>query len=182
MKVITTPFDDLLILEPAVHGDQRGYFMESYNKKDMQAAGLNFEFVQDNQSRSKKGVLRGLHFQNIPHAQTKLIRVLAGSILDFVVDLRKEKQTYKKVFTMQLTAEDQRQLLIPKGFAHGFLVTSDYADVFYKTDEYYHSASESGISFFDPEIGLMNHFKNVDLTMSIKDKNLPFINQAISFF
>lgn len=182
MKVIATGFEGLKIIEPEVHGDQRGYFMESYNKRDMLAAGLNYQFVQDNQSRSKKGVFRGLHFQNVPHAQTKLIRVLAGSILDIVLDLRKDEVTYKQAFILPLTSKENKQLLIPKGFAHGFLVTSEFADVLYKTDDYYFPESEAGINFFDPSLKLASQFEGVDIIMSEKDKNLPSFENALSSF
>jgi dTDP-4-dehydrorhamnose 3,5-epimerase len=177
MKVVKTNFDDLYIIEPIVRGDQRGFFMESYNYKEMKEAGLGFDFVQDNQSRSKQGVLRGLHFQNNPHAQTKLIRVLAGAVLDIVVDLRVEKSTFKQSMVLELSGTDHKQLLVPKGFAHGFLVLSEFADVLYKTDEYYHPASEGGINFFDPALGLNQLWKGVEITLSEKDKNLPFFNQ-----
>lgn len=182
MKITPTPFDDLFIIEPNISGDARGYFTEVYNQKDMELAGLNIQFVQDNQSRSKKGVLRGLHFQNKPYAQTKLIRVLTGNVLDVVVDLRKAKKTYKQTFTIALNGEEHKQILIPKGFAHGFLVTSEYADVFYKTDAHYHPESEGGINFFDPELGLVHSFNGLDVVMSEKDRSLPFISQAIFSF
>lgn len=178
MNVVKTDFDDLYVLEPIVHGDERGFFMESYNFKKMKEVGLGFDFVQDNQSRSKKGVLRGLHFQNNPHAQTKLIRVLAGAILDIVVDLRVEKSTYKQCMVLELSASDHKQLLVPKGFAHGFLVLSEFADVLYKTDDYYHPASESGINFLDPALGLTQFLKGIEITLSEKDKNLPFFDQT----
>lgn len=177
MKVIKTDFDDLYIIEPIVHGDQRGFFMESYNYKKMEEAGLGFNFVQDNQSRSKKGVLRGLHFQNNPHAQTKLIRVLAGAVLDIVVDLRVEKSTFKQSMLLELSATDNKQLLVPKGFAHGFLVLSEFADVLYKTDEYYYPTSEGGVNFFDSSLGLNQFLKGVEITLSEKDKDLPYLDQ-----
>jgi len=178
MKLVETGFDDLFILEPKVFGDARGYFMESYNYNALKEVGIDIRFVQDNQSRSMKNVFRGLHYQNAPYAQTKLIRVLAGSILDIVVDLRKEKSTFGKHYNLELSAENNMQLLVPKGFAHGFLVLSDYAEVFYKTDEFYNPKAEGGISYNDPSIGLSETFSGRDLIVSEKDKNLPGLSNA----
>lgn len=178
MKITATGFDDLLILEPKVIGDERGYFMESYNYKTLSEHGIVTQFVQDNQSRSKKGVLRGLHFQNAPHAQTKLIRVLSGSILDIVVDMRSDKLTFKRSFVLEMSGENKKQLYVPKGFAHGFLVTSDDAEVLYKTDEYYHPESEGGINFADPSLGLQKLFHDNEVTLSGKDTSLPFFDQV----
>lgn len=178
MKITATGFDDLLILEPKVNGDERGYFMESYNFKTLSEFGITTRFIQDNQSRSKKGVLRGLHYQNAPHAQTKLIRVLSGSILDIVVDMRSEKSTFRKSFILEMSGENKKQLFVPKGFAHGFLVTSDVAEVLYKTDEYYHPESEGGINFADPSLGLQSLFHASEVTLSGKDTNLPFFDKV----
>ncbi len=178
MKITATGFDDLLILEPKVFGDERGYFMESYNFKALEEKGINTHFVQDNQSRSKKGVLRGLHFQNAPYAQTKLIRVLSGSILDIVVDMRSDKSTFKKSFILEISGENKKQLFVPKGFAHGFLVTSDFAEVLYKADEYYHPETEGGINFADPSLGLQYLIDGNEVILSEKDKNLPFYDQV----
>ncbi len=178
MKISTTGFDDLFILEPTVHGDERGYFMESYNYKKLFEKGIDYQFIQDNQSKSKKGVLRGLHYQNTPHAQTKLVRVLSGLIMDVVVDMRKEKSTFKKSFLLEISDENKKQLLVPKGFAHGFLVVSDFAEVLYKTDEYYHPQSEGGINFADPSLGLQYLIKNNEVVLSEKDTNLPFFDQV----
>ena len=182
MKINPTDFDDLFVLEPTVFGDERGYFMESYNYKSLREKGIDYQFVQDNQSRSKKGVLRGLHYQNAPYAQAKLVRVLAGTILDIVFDMRKEKSTYRKSFLLEISGENKKQILIPKGFAHGFLVVSDFADVLYKTDEYYHPQAEGGINFADPSLGLQYLIKNNEVTVSEKDKNLPFFDQAKYIF
>jgi dTDP-4-dehydrorhamnose 3,5-epimerase len=178
MKISTTDFDDLFILEPNLFGDERGYFMESYNYKSLLEKAIDYQFVQDNQSRSKKGVLRGLHYQNAPHPQAKLVRVLAGSILDIVVDMRKDKSTYKKSFLLEITGDNRKQILIPKGFAHGFLVTSDFAAVLYKTDEYYHPDAEGGINFVDPSLGLQYLIKDKEVILSEKDKNLPYFDQV----
>jgi dTDP-4-dehydrorhamnose 3,5-epimerase len=177
MKIAATEFDDLFILEPKVLEDERGYFMESYSQRTLSEQGIEITFVQDNQSRSRKGVLRGLHFQNAPYAQTKLIRVLSGAILDIVVDLRRKKSTFGKSFIVELTSENKKQLLVPKGFAHGFLVLSESAEVFYKTDEFYNRQADGGINFNDPSLGLAD-LLNDTLTLSEKDKNLPLLSQA----
>lgn len=178
MKITVTEFDDLLVLEPKVIEDERGYFMESYSRKTLKEYGIDINFVQDNQSKSKKGVLRGLHFQNAPYAQTKLVRVLSGAILDIVVDLRREKSTFAKYFKLELTAENKKQLLVPKGFAHGFLVLSEHAEVFYKTDEFYNREADGGINFNDPSLGLTDILLGENLTLSEKDKKLPLLAQA----
>lgn len=175
MKITATEFDDLFVLEPKVIEDERGYFMESYSQKTLEESGIEIDFVQDNQSKSKKGVLRGLHFQNAPHAQTKLVRVLSGAILDIVVDLRKNKSTFGKHFNLELTAENKKQLLVPKGFAHGFLVLSEYAEVFYKTDKFYNSKADGGINFNDPSLGLSGMLLDENLILSEKDKKLPLL-------
>lgn len=143
----------LCIIEPAVHGDSRGYFIETYSQRDMAEAGLVYSFVQDNQSMSVKGVLRGLHFQ-IDYPQTKLVRVIKGSVFDVAVDLRKGSATYGKWYGAELTAENRKQFLIPKGFAHGFLVLSDTAEFCYKCDDFYHPNDEGGIAWNDPAIGI----------------------------
>ncbi len=161
-------------------GDERGYFMESYNYKTLYENGIDNKFVQDNQSRSKKGVLRGLHFQNAPYAQTKLIRVLSGSILDIVVDIEEDKSTFKKSFILEMSGENKKQLLVPRGFAHGFLVTSDFAEVLYKTDEYYHPEVEGGINIADPSLGLQHLVNDNEVILSEKDKNLPFFDEGLN--
>lgn len=173
MNIIRTGFDDLFVLEPKVLGDERGYFMESFSRRTLLAEGIDLNFVQDNQSSSKKGVLRGLHFQNAPYAQTKLVRVLSGEILDVVVDLRKDKSTFGKYFSVELSAENKKQLLVPKGFAHGFVVLSEQAEVFYKCDQYYHPQADGGILYNDPAIGIDWRFDFEELTLSDKDKGHP---------
>jgi len=178
MKITATEFDDLLILEPTVIEDERGYFMESYSQKTLEENGIKIDFVQDNQSKSKKGVLRGLHFQKAPYAQTKLIRVLSGAILDIVVDLRREKSTFAKYFKLELTAENKKQLLVPRGFAHGFLVLSEFAEVFYKTDEFYNREADGGINFNDPSLGLLDILLGENLTLSEKDKKFPLLAET----
>ena len=145
--------EGLCVIEPAVHGDSRGYFMVTYNQRDMEEAGLNYNFVQDNQSMSTKGVLRGLHFQ-INYPQTKLVRVIKGSVFDVAVDIRKGSKTYGKWYGVELTDENKKQFLIPKGFAHGFLVLSDTAEFCYKCDDFYHPNDEGGIAWNDPTIGI----------------------------
>lgn len=145
--------EGLCVITPTVHGDNRGYFMETYSQRDMVEAGIDIEFVQDNQSSSTKGVLRGLHFQkNYP--QTKLVRVIKGSVYDVAVDLRADSKTYGKYYGVELTEENKKQFLIPKGFAHGFLVLSDTAEFCYKCDDFYHPNDEGGLAWNDPEIGI----------------------------
>ena len=145
--------EGLCVITPAVHGDARGYFMETYSQRDMEENGLNYTFVQDNQSSSTKGVLRGLHFQiNFP--QTKLVRVIKGSVFDVAVDLREGSPTYGKHFGVELTEENKKQFLIPQGFAHGFLVLSDMAEFCYKVDDFYHPNDEGGLAWNDPDIGI----------------------------
>ena len=145
--------EGLCVITPVVHGDNRGYFMETYSQRDMEEAGINLTFVQDNQSCSTKGVLRGLHFQK-QYPQTKLVRVIKGSVFDVAVDLRKNSETFGKWFGVELTEENKKQFLIPKGFAHGFLVLSDIAEFCYKCDDFYHPNDEGGLAWNDPEIGV----------------------------
>lgn len=145
--------EGLYIIEPAVHGDNRGYFMETYNKRDMQEAGLNMNFVQDNQSMSTKGVLRGLHFQK-QFPQGKLVRVIKGKVFDVAVDMREGSKTYGKWFGVELTEENKKQFYISEGFAHGFLVLSDIAEFCYKVTDFYHPGDEGGIAWNDPNIGI----------------------------
>lgn len=173
MKVVETGFEGLFVLEPRVFADERGYFFESFNSQTFKNNGLDFEWVQDNQSQSKYGVVRGLHFQKPPYAQTKLIRVLKGEILDVVVDLRHDKPTYGKSFSIILSSQNHLQLLIPKGFAHGFSVLSEEADVMYKCDALYNKESESGILFNDPQLGINWQVENDKMIISNKDLVLP---------
>lgn len=146
--------EGLCVIEPAVHGDARGYFMETYNQRDMEENGLNMVFVQDNQSCSAKGVLRGLHFQK-KFPQGKLVRVIKGAVYDVAVDLRSSSDTYGKYFGIELTEENKKQFYIPEGFAHGFLVLSDMAEFCYKCTDFYHSGDEGGMAWNDPEIGIV---------------------------
>jgi dTDP-4-dehydrorhamnose 3,5-epimerase len=145
--------EGLKVVTPTVHGDDRGYFMETYQKKDFVEAGIDVEFVQDNQSSSKKGVLRGLHFQ-IQYAQSKLVRVVNGEVFDVAVDLRTDSETFGKAYGVRLSAENKKQFFIPKNFAHGFLVLSDEAEFCYKVDDFWHPNDEAGIAWNDPEIGI----------------------------
>lgn len=153
IKVTKAPIEGLYIIEPTVHGDNRGYFMETYNQNDMHAAGLDMVFVQDNQSMSTKGVLRGLHFQK-QYPQGKLVRVIRGSVFDVAVDLRKGSKTYGKWFGVELTEENKKQFYISEGFAHGFLVLSDVAEFCYKVTDFWHPGDESGLAWNDPEINI----------------------------
>lgn len=153
IKVIKAPIEGLYVIEPTVHGDNRGYFIETYNQNDMREAGLNMVFVQDNQSMSTKGVLRGLHFQK-EYPQGKLVRVIEGRVFDVAVDLRADSKTYGKWFGVELTGENNKQFYISEGFAHGFLVLSDTATFCYKVTDFYHPGDEGGVAWNDPEIGI----------------------------
>jgi dTDP-4-dehydrorhamnose 3,5-epimerase len=167
--------EGLCVIEPAVHGDARGYFMETYNKRDMEEAGLTMEFVQDNQSMSKKGVLRGLHFQK-QYPQGKLVRVIRGAVYDVAVDLREGSSTYGKYYGVSLTGENKRQFLIPRGFAHGFMVLENDTVFSYKCDNVYCKDAERGIRFDDPELGIEWPDVGVEILLSEKDKGLPSFN------
>ena len=153
IKVTNCPIEGLYIIESTVHGDNRGYFMETYNQKDMEEAGLNMQFVQDNQSCSTKGVLRGLHFQK-EFPQGKLVRVIKGTVFDVAVDLRSNSKTYGKWYGVELSEENKKQFYISEGFAHGFLVLSDVAEFCYKCTDFYHPGDEGGLAWNDPSIGI----------------------------
>lgn len=153
IQVTKTEIEGLVIIEPTVHGDDRGYFMETYNQNDMKEAGIDVVFVQDNQSMSTKGVLRGLHYQK-EFPQAKLVRVIKGEVFDVAVDLRKDSKTYGKWFGVQLSEENKKQFFVPAGFAHGFLVLSDEAEFCYKVTDFYHPGDEGGIAWNDPELGI----------------------------
>jgi dTDP-4-dehydrorhamnose 3,5-epimerase len=153
MNIVTTPIEDLLIIEPKIINDDRGYFYESYNEKAFrEATGKDIKFVQDNQARSTRNVLRGLHYQRAPRAQTKLIRALEGAVWDVVVDLRSGSKTRGQWFGVLLSAENKRQFLVPRGFAHGYAVLSETAEVFYKCDDFYSKADEGGVLYNDPAL------------------------------
>lgn len=189
--------EGLCVITPAVHGDNRGYFMETYSQRDMEEAGINIVFVQDNQSCSTKGVLRGLHFQK-QFPQTKLVRAIKGRVFDVAVDLRTNSKTYGKWYGVELTEENKKQFLIPKGFAHGFLVLSDVAEFCYKCDDFWHANDEGGLAWNDPAIGikwpeLVGEYKgNADsegytledgiaLNLSDKDKKWDTLENTFKF-
>lgn len=161
--------EGLCVITPTVHGDNRGYFMETYNENDMKEAGIDIKFVQDNQSASTKGVLRGLHRQ-INYPQSKLVRVIKGSVFDVAVDMRENSPTYLKWYGIELTEKNKKQFLIPKGFAHGFLVLSDYAEFCYKVDDFFHPNDESGIAYNDPTIGVKWPISS-DMVLNLSEKD-----------
>jgi dTDP-4-dehydrorhamnose 3,5-epimerase len=173
MNTRTSNIDGLLIIEPKVFEDERGYFYESYNEKSFQNSGITQRFVQDNQSKSSYGVVRGLHMQTAPHAQTKLIRVLEGTIYDVAVDVRPGSPTFGMWFGLEISAENRIQLLIPKGCCHGFSVLSSTATVLYKCDDFYFPETETGIRFNDPELQIDWKIPHDKIVVSEKDKLLP---------
>lgn len=174
MEITTTNFKDLLICNPKIHKDDRGYFYESFHlKKFQEGSDLSPHFVQDNESRSSFGVLRGLHFQKGDKAQAKLVRVLNGEVLDVVVDLRKDQPTFGQSFSIVLSSANKTQLYVPRGFAHGFLVLSTEATFYYKCDNYYDKDSELGLRYDDPALGINWHLPEQDILLSEKDKALP---------
>lgn len=174
VKRIETGIDGLYVIEPTVFEDNRGFFMESYNKRDFEEIGINADFVQDNHSKSVKGVLRGLHFQK-EYPQAKLVRVIKGEVYDVAVDLRKDSKTYGKYYGVLLSEENKKQFFIPRGFAHGFLVISDEAEFVYKADDFYHPNDEGGIPYNDAKIGIDWPLEKVggekNIIQSEKDKN-----------
>jgi dTDP-4-dehydrorhamnose 3,5-epimerase len=172
MKISKTFLKDLLVIEPQLFKDDRGFFYESYNKKKLNKK-INIVFVQDNESKSKRGVIRALHFQKPPHAQTKLVRCISGEILDVAVDLRKNSKTYGKSFSIELSSKNNKQLLVPKGFAHGFQVLSETAIVNYKVDNYYNPKSDSGIIWNDKDLSID---WNLDLKPILSEKDLKLIS------
>lgn len=179
MNLIKTKIKGLLILEPKVFADDRGYFFESYNKKTLDdLIGKNYTFVQDNESKSSYGVIRGLHYQLAPYSQAKLVRVLEGSVYDVAVDLRKDSPTFGKWVGVELSGENKRQFLIPKGFAHGFSVLSETVVFAYKCDEYYHPEAEAGIIYNDPTLNIDWKIPEKDVKLSEKDKLLPELKNA----
>jgi dTDP-4-dehydrorhamnose 3,5-epimerase len=178
MNIISTELSGLYIIEPKVFEDDRGYFFESYNEKIFLQNGIEIKWVQDNQSKSGYGVLRGLHYQLEPYAQTKLVRVLEGEILDIAVDLRKDSPTFKNWLGIRLSAVNKRQLLVPKGFAHGFSVLSENAIVFYKCDEFYNPQAERGLIYDDCELAIDWGLAEADILLSKKDRVLPLLKNA----
>lgn len=178
MPFIDTGIPGLLVFQPVVFEDGRGYFFESYNENVFKKEGLNYHWVQDNQSSSSYGVIRGLHFQNLPKAQTKLVRVLDGKILDVAVDIRKGSPHYGKIYALELSADNKLQLLIPKGFAHGFSVLSETATVMYKCDELYDKASERGIMYNDPALKIDWKIPAEKAILSEKDLYNPILKES----
>ena len=182
-KITVTPCDieGLYVIEPTVFKDERGYFVETYNQYDMKEAGLDMVFVQDNQSMSTRGVLRGLHFQK-QFPQGKLVRVVRGKVFDVAVDLRSDSKTYGKWFGVELSAENMKQFYIPEGFAHGFLVLSDEAEFCYKCTDFYHPGDEGGLAWNDPEIGVEWPLEEgVDLIISEKDQKWKGLKDTFKF-
>ena len=174
MKVTKTFIEGLLLIEPDVHGDSRGYFMESFNARTFrEATGIDADFVQDNESKSSYGVVRGLHFQRPPHAQAKLVRVVEGRVLDVAVDLREGSETYGKHFAVELSEENHFQMYIPKGFAHGFSVLSEKVLFQYKCDDYYAPETEGALAWDDPDLAIDWRIPHESVRLSEKDKNHP---------
>ena len=169
MNVIKGKIEGLLIIEPVVYSDSRGYFYESFNEKKLHELGIKVRFIQDNQSESSYGVIRGLHYQLPPFAQSKLVRVLSGEILDVCVDIRENSPSFGQYESFKLSSANKKQLFVPGGFAHGFSVLSDSATVLYKTDAYYHPPSERGIAFNDPELGIDWQIEQTKMVVSDKD-------------
>lgn len=182
MTIEKTSINDLVIIQPTVFMDSRGYFFEAYNQAKFLENGIDYQFIQDNQSFSKRGVIRGLHLQINPFAQAKLVRVLEGEILDVAVDLRKNSATYGQHFCVVLSAENKKQLMVPHGFAHGFSVLSETAVVMYKCDQFYNKASEGGIKFDDPFLNIDWGMDLVDAIVSEKDLVLPDFENCNSQF
>lgn len=182
MTITTTPIDGLIVLTPRVFNDDRGYFFESFNEATFnEIVGYQISFVQDNQSFSIKGVLRGLHLQKGEYAQAKLVRVTQGEVLDVVLDLRKGSSTYGQHYSVLLTADNNKQLFIPRGFAHGFVVLSDTAVFQYKCDNYYNKQAEGGLHFADPDLAIDWNLPADELLVSDKDKELPFLKNVPDF-
>ena len=180
MKITPTDIADVLVIEPKVFGDERGFFLESFNQRTFNdAVGTEVQFVQDNHSRSARGVLRGLHFQRPPHAQGKLVRVTQGSVFDVAVDIRKDSPTFGRWVGVELSGENHKQLWIPAGLAHGFLVTSDSADFLYKTTDYYAPQAEGCIRWDDPAVGIEWPDAGMPIVISAKDAAAPGLNALI---
>ena len=177
MKIIKTKLEGVLILEPIVHGDHRGFFLESWSKKSMEEAGLFYDFVQDNHSLSvQKGTLRGIHFQRGDKAQAKLVRCVQGVVLDVAVDLRRSSPTYKEWVSVELSSENKKQLLIPRGFGHAYLTLTDDAEILYKADNYYAPEADAGIRWNDPEIAI--EWPVTEPILSQKDVNAPYLRDV----
>jgi len=183
MNFIRTEIPDVIIVEPIVHGDERGYFVETFREDKLEEfLGYKINFCQDNESKSSRGVLRGLHYQLAPDAQTKLVRVIQGRVLDVAVDIRKGSPTFGKHVSVELTAENKRQLLVPRGFAHGFVVLEDDTVFAYKVDNYYSPKNDRGIAFDDAELGIEWSVPHSELKLSEKDKVQPKLSQTDDIF
>lgn len=182
MQILPTPIKEVILFEPKIFKDHRGYFYESYNSESLAKIGIYCQFVQDNQSKSTKGVLRGLHFQTGEAAQAKLVRVLEGEVLDVAVDIRKDSPTFGKYVSAILSAENNRQMFIPRGFAHGFVVLSETATFFYKCDNFYCKELEGGVIYNDPDIGIDWQINKNDIILSEKDLILPQLKNATILF
>ena len=181
MKIIKTKLEGVVIIEPDVFGDNRGFFMESWNKKKMTEAGLDYDFVQDNHSKSTvKGTLRGIHFQKGDKAQAKLVRCVKGAVLDVAVDLRRNSSTFKQWVGVELSEENKKQLLIPRGFGHGFVTLTDDVELLYKADNYYAPEADAGVRWNDPEISVKWGVENP--VLSEKDKKNPFLKDCKELF
>ncbi|MDD2870759.1 MAG: dTDP-4-dehydrorhamnose 3,5-epimerase [Candidatus Gracilibacteria bacterium] len=183
-KFTSTKIADVIVVEPQVFGDDRGFFMETYSKKEFENAGIDVEFVQDNHSKSKKGVFRGFHFQT-QNTQSKLVRVVSGSVLDFAIDLRKDSVTYGEYIVEELSASNKKQLFVPQGFAHGFLTLEDNTEFVYKCDDYYSPEFDGGIIYSDPRLNIdfeaiKKKYDISELSFSEKDKNHPSIDEFFS--
>lgn len=178
MPFVKTPIEGLLVFEPAVFEDSRGYFFESYNESIFKKEGIDINWVQDNQSSSGYGVIRGLHFQSPPYAQAKLVRVLTGEILDVAVDIRRGSPTYAQVYTLKLSGDNRKQLFIPPGFAHGFSVLSERAEVLYKCNQFYNKQSEGGIMYNDPVLKIDWQIRKDEEIISEKDSVLPTLENC----
>ena len=183
MNIIKTDIEGVLVVEPRVFGDERGYFFESFNERDfLEQTGISVRFVQDNESCSRYGVVRGLHFQNPPYAQAKLVRVVEGRVLDIAVDIRHGSPTYGRHVAVELSGENKRQFYIPKGFAHGFAVLSESAVFQYKCDEYYHPEAEGAIAWDDPVLAIDWQVAAPDVVLSEKDRHHPLFNDFVTPF
>lgn len=183
INVLKTGIEGVFVIEPKVFGDERGYFLESFNAKEFkEKTGIDVTFVQDNESKSRYGVLRGMHFQLPPYTQSKLVRVVNGKVLDVVVDIRKGSPTYGKYEMCELTEENHRQFFVPKGMAHGFAVLSEEAIFQYKCDEFYHPEAEGAIAWNDPDIAIQWPIDDQDVLLSEKDKHHPFLKDFESPF
>ncbi len=179
IEVTRTEIPDLVLLQPKVHGDARGYFMETFSERELRQAGLPSLFIQDNESLSCYGTIRGLHFQVTPHAQTKLVRVLRGLILDVAVDLRKDSPTFGRAYSVQLSGDNRTQILVPRGFAHGFAVLSPEAVVCYKVDSFYSPEHEKGLAYNDPELAIDWQVPVEKIILSDRDRHHPTLKELL---